>query len=140
MRTSGETNLSRLIREMQPHLHPGAYVFCCVPPDTTPIPPTVICTFREDEGLTLILPRDSADQHGLSYSFVSAWITLTIHSALDAIGLTAAVAQALSQAGISCNVVAGYYHDHLFVPLEAGAQAVEILVGMRHMASTGSAG
>ncbi|WP_129631745.1 ACT domain-containing protein [Candidatus Oscillochloris fontis] len=131
MPPTGETDLSRLIREMQPHLNPGAYVFCCVAPDSPSIPATVIGTFREDAGLTLILPRESAEQHGLPYTFVSAWITLTIHSALDAVGLTAAVAHALSQAGISCNVVAGYYHDHLFVPLEAGPRAVEILVGMR---------
>ena len=63
----------------------------------------------------------------MPYSFVGAWITLNVHSALEAVGLTAAVSRALTEAGISCNVVAAYYHDHLFVPAEQGERALKIL-------------
>lgn len=76
--------------------------------------------FREAEGQTVILPQAQADAAGLAYSLVCAWITLRVQSDLAAVGLTAAVSTALAEAGISCNVVAGYYHDHLFVPREAG--------------------
>jgi hypothetical protein len=64
---------------------------------------------------------------GLEYHFTAAWITLRVHSALDAVGLTAAVSLALTDAGISCNVVAGFHHDHLFVPHTRAADAVRVL-------------
>ena len=53
--------------------------------------------------------------------------SLMIHSSLDAVGLTAAVASRLADHGISANVVAGYYHDHIFVPVEAAEQALGAL-------------
>lgn len=77
--------------------------------------------------MTAILERSRADALGLKYSFVAAWITLTIHSALDAVGLTAAFASALGEAGISCNVIAAYYHDHIFVASGDAAQAMTVL-------------
>lgn len=122
---SGETNLDRLIASMQPDLHQGEYVFCSV----TSLPDGILplCLFQEPEGLTLILPKHQADELALSYSFISAWITLTIHSSLDAVGFTAAISQALTKANISCNVVAAYYHDHLFVPFQERERAVAIL-------------
>ncbi len=86
-----------------------------------------IGVFRESEGTTIILPRRVADAHGLVYDFVAAWITLTVNSALDAVGLTAAFASALTNAGISCNVVAALHHDHIFVPVADGTRAVEVL-------------
>ena len=86
-----------------------------------------IGSFREQEGLSVIIERDTARALGLEYSYVAAWITLTIHSSLEAVGLTAAFATALAEAGISCNVVAGYYHDHLFVALEDAEKAMQVL-------------
>ena len=79
----------------------------------------------------MVLPRLEADKAGLPYSFVAAWITLNVHSALEAVGLTAAVSQALALAGISCNVVAAYHHDHLFVPVSEARRALHILQGMK---------
>ena len=73
---------------------------------------------REAEGYTVVLNRQVADSLALDYNFVASWITLTVHSALDAVGLTAAFSNALAQNGISCNVVAGYYHDHIFVAVK----------------------
>lgn len=82
---------------------------------------------REPEGLTLVLARADADRLGLPYEYVAAMVTLRVHSALAAVGLTAAVATCLGAAGLSCNVVAGFHHDHLFVPHERGAECVELL-------------
>jgi uncharacterized protein len=124
---TGETDLSRLIRGMQPELHPGEVVFCCM--DATERVPAhqALGSFRENEGWTVILPKSVADKLGLPYPTVFAWITLTVHSSLEAVGLTAAVSHALTEAGIPCNVVAAFYHDHLFVPVKDAAQAMQVL-------------
>lgn len=124
---SGETNLARLLQSMTPQLNPGQYVFCCVPAeyDCSGLQP--IASLRESEGLNLVLPREVADAYNLSYDYVAAWITLEVHSSLAAVGLTASFSTALAQEGISCNVVAGFHHDHLFVPCERAEKALSTL-------------
>lgn len=123
----GETNLQKLIAGMEPILNPGDYVFTTVSdPERVPRKFTV-CEVKEKEGLTAILSKDKADALGLDYSYIAAWITLNIHSALEAVGLTAAFATALGEHGISCNVVAGYYHDHIFVDKKDSAEAMKVL-------------
>lgn len=124
---SGETNLARLLQSMTPHLNPGQYVFCCVAADHDCSALRPLASVQEAEGLTLVLPRESADAHVLSYDYVAAWITLQVHSSLAAVGLTASFSAALAQAGISCNVVAGFHHDHLFVPSERAERALSTL-------------
>ena len=57
-------------------------------------------------------------------------ITLNVHSALDAVGFLAAVATALSERGIGVNPVAGYYHDHLFIPADRAEEAMAVLEGL----------
>jgi hypothetical protein len=126
----GETDLEKLIRDMHPELNPGEYVFCTLDPGADPVSLQLLGWFREREGVTVILPREQADRAGLTYSFVAAWITLNVHSALEAVGLTAVVSQALSQHGISCNMVAAYFHDHLFVPQKDAQSAFNILKGI----------
>jgi len=117
---------------MQPCLNEGEYVFCTVA-DLNSIPTDqIISFFKETECFTIILARSVADQWQLDYSFVAAWITLTVHSALDAVGLTAAFSSALSSAGISCNVVAAYYHDHIFVDQRDAERAMEVLWALSH--------
>jgi len=74
------------------------------------------------------LPKHQADDSALPYSVICAWITLTVHSSLEAVGLTAAVSKALTDANISCNVVAAYYHDHIFVPVRDAKQAIAVLL------------
>lgn len=115
-----------LLRTLSPHLHDDCWVFTrvdgVVPPGADPV-----VVVREDEGLTLVLQQRSADELSLPYSFVAAWITLQVHSALDAVGLTAAVSRALADVGINCNVVAGFTHDHLFVPYDRAAEAMRTL-------------
>jgi hypothetical protein len=89
--------------------------------------PACVAFVREAEGYTVVLPRPEADRLGLAYPFVGAWITLTVHSDLAAVGLTAAFSTTLAGAGISCNVVAGYFHDHIFVDSPKAQQALEVL-------------
>jgi hypothetical protein len=124
---SGETNLAQLLRTMKPALQPGTYVFCTVASVAEVDLAEVVCLFKEQEGFTVILPQSTADRLHLPYSFVAAWITLTVHSALEAVGLTAAFAQALAHADVSCNVVAAYYHDHIFVAAHDAAKVMNVL-------------
>ncbi|AGE27105.1 ACT domain-containing protein [Pseudomonas poae] len=124
---AGETALTTLLRSMSPHLNDGEYVFCTVPDNHIPAGCELIGSFREQEGLTLIVERQQAERAGLAFDYVAAWITLNVHSALEAVGLTAAFASALGRAGISCNVIAGYYHDHLFVGCADAQRALQVL-------------
>jgi hypothetical protein len=116
---------------MHPVLNPGVYVFASVPADTALGSLEPLATFRESEGLTLIVEERQAAEANLPVLFRAAWITLTVHSDLQAVGLTAAVAAALADAGIGCNVVAAAFHDHLFVPVEAGERALATLQGLQ---------
>ena len=124
---SGHTNLDMLISTMQPELHAGEYVFCGVPDLSAIRTQDICCFFREEEEITLIVEKGVADRLGLSYGFRAAWITLRVHSSLEAVGLTAAFSTALTAAGISCNVVAGLHHDHLFVPVREADRAIIVL-------------
>jgi uncharacterized protein len=125
--TPGITDLGTLLKTMTPVLHAGEYTFCTVT-DMAAIPLNdMICFFREEEAIAVIVPRQLADTLELPYSFVAAWITLTVHSSLEAVGLTAAFSAALSAQNISCNVVAAYYHDHIFVAREDAEKAMQIL-------------
>ena len=125
----GVTDLTRLLREMKPALADGGYVYCTVPDiDLRPwLDLDPIGTFREEEGLTLILPASVAAANALDASAPLAMITLTVHSSLAAVGLTAAVATALAREGISANVVAAFYHDHVFIPAEDADRALTVL-------------
>lgn len=134
--TQPVSNLAALLQSMHPMLNPGVYVFTSVPAgaDLGALEP--IATFREPEGLTLIVEEGQARQADLPVLFRAAWITLTVHSDLQAVGLTAAVAAALAEAGIACNVVAAAFHDHLFVPVEAGERALAVLQAMAPAAAS----
>lgn len=126
----GESNLKKLIANMEPILNEGDYVFSSVA-DLDAIPRNItICEIKEKEGITVILTKSNAERLGLSFEFVAAWITLNIHSSLEAVGLTAAFATALGQNNISCNVVAGYYHDHIFVDTNDKEKAMSVLWNM----------
>lgn len=123
----GEKDLSILLRTLKPILNPGDYVFCVAKDLSPEYTHSAIMTFKEGEGTTLILKKEMADQLGLSYSFVAAWITLTVHSSLEAVGMTAAFSAALTKAGISCNVVAAFHHDHIFVDKKDATNAMRVL-------------
>ena len=126
----GESDLNIILKTLKPFLHNGEYVFCQVP-DQFPIDLNdIISYFKEGEGVTIILSKTTADRFKLPYSFVSAWITLRVHSSLESVGLTAAFSNALAAAGISCNVVAAYFHDHIFVDIKDAQKTMEVLEGI----------
>ncbi len=81
----------------------------------------------ENEGQTVVLAEDDARNAGLEPLFRAAWITLRVHSALEAVGLVAQVSSRLADAGISCNIIAGARHDHILVPYELAEDALNVL-------------
>lgn len=119
---AGVTDLDELLLTMRPEARDGEFVMVVSGAD---LPAEAVV--RELEGTTLVLRREVADAAGLPYDFVAAWITLTVHSDLAAVGLTAAFSTALADAGISCNVLAGFHHDHLLVPAGRRDDALEVL-------------
>ena len=127
---AGEENLEKLLAAMRPELQPGAFVFATIEGHDIPAGLEPIGTFRETEGMTLILPAHDAGHPAIVASKPMRQITLTVHSSLDAVGLTAAFATELTRHGISANVVAGYYHDHIFVADGDGERAVAALEGL----------
>lgn len=137
---SGETDLGVLLASVRPRLRPGVYVYCSVPGGQSFDGLDPVCVFREDEGVTLIVEKSDAEKFHLPIRFEAAWITLDVHSALDAVGFLAAVARALADVGVGCNAVAAYYHDHLFVPLADAERAVTALEALQRQACSSSDG
>ncbi|CAA6680108.1 MULTISPECIES: ACT domain-containing protein [unclassified Lentimonas] len=123
---SGESNLSKLLSNLSPALLAGEFVFLSFRGshygDHADLEP--IASVMECEGLTLVIPRQKAEEHGFEYESAFRAITLNVHSSLEAVGLTAAISSKLSEYGVSANVIAGYFHDHIFVPNTLAEQAV----------------
>ncbi|MES2936347.1 MAG: ACT domain-containing protein [Pseudomonadota bacterium] len=132
---AGVSDLTVLLRTLEPVLHEGVYVYSMVPAGADLGAIAAIATFREAEGTTVILPEPEALKARLPVLFRAAWITLKVHSDLQAVGLTAAFSRALSEAGISCNVVAAACHDHIFVPIERAGEAMQRLEALQKAAS-----
>ncbi|MCF2863344.1 ACT domain-containing protein [Pseudoalteromonas sp. Cnat2-41] len=125
---SAITDLHTLLANLEPQLQPQEYVFCCVPgllSDYTQLNP--LAAFSEKEGMTLVLEANAAQQAGFDSATTYRQITLNVHSALDAVGLSAAVADTLAAADISANIIAAFYHDHVFVPSNKAGQALSAL-------------
>ena len=126
---AGETDLSKLLSSIAPKLLDEEYIFCTMAngrygdhPELEPI-----ASFMETEGLTLVIPRQRAEAHGIAYEGVFKCITLSVHSSLEAVGLTAVVATKLAEHNISANVIAAYYHDHVFVQANRAEAALAAL-------------
>lgn len=129
--TPPESDLAELLRTLEPVLNEGVYVYSVAPAGADLGSLAVIGTFLEPEGRTLILSEEEALRACLPILFRAAWITLKVHSDLQAVGLTAAVSRALSEVGVSCNVVAAAFHDHLFVPVQLSGRALERLQALQ---------
>lgn len=128
----GEIELRRLLQDLRPALRSESYVFCTLKGaiygalnHTRPL-----AAITEAEGLTLIIPKEEADREGLSYEATFRCITLQVHSSLEAVGLTAAVAQTLAAHQISANMLAGYHHDHLLVPADDAEETMRLLLAL----------
>lgn len=126
---AGEEDLDKLLALLRPSLLPGDFVFCTAANlkygDLAELQP--VASYQEEEGLTLVLDKQVADDAGLAYDSVFNCITLTVHSSLEAVGLTAAVSGKLAANGISANIIAAYHHDHVFVPKDKAHSALQLL-------------
>ena len=110
---SGETEIDILLKNMRPEINDGDYVFCSVNNKDKVNFEEVFAFIREKEGLTIIVEKNKAISLGLDFRFISSWITLNVYSSLDAIGFNSIISNSLSENKISCNLIAGFYHDHL---------------------------
>ncbi|BAX92453.1 ACT domain-containing protein [Mycobacterium shigaense] len=122
-----ERDLGRLLAGLAPVVRPVPYVVV-----ETDLDVPAAAVIVEDEATTRIVEQTVADAKGLPYGFVAAWITCTIESDLEAVGMTAAISRALADLDISCNVLAGSRHDHLLVPWHRRDDAVAALSGLAH--------
>ena len=122
------TDLEAMLQTLTVSVQPDRYTFIDVPSGAAPrVGNGVAAVISEAGSDTVVATIERAEHEGWPIDFVAAWLTLDIHSALHAVGLTAAFSAALADAGIPCNVLAGFRHDHLLVPAEQRTDAVATL-------------
>jgi hypothetical protein len=126
---AGETDLARMLATLDVVRRPGRFTF--VTGDWPGLAEVAVGMVVEDEGPTYVVSVEQAEEVGAPVDFDAAWLTLTVHSSLEAVGLTAAFSAALGAAGIPCNVLAGFHHDHLLVPVERADDAIGALLRLR---------
>lgn len=129
MRT--ERDLNHLLASLDPQLQPGEWAFCQLAAGEDPNPLNPALVFREREGITVLIPHSEAARAGRDCNYPCRWITLGANSDLDAVGLLAAVTGRIAAAGISCNVVSAYHHDHLLVPVAAAEKVMVLLTELQ---------
>lgn len=129
--TNGEMNLEVMLQSLEVEVNPDDYCFATVSgeySDFSEHSSDILMSFRESEGFTLILKKSAADSTGISYTGTYRFLTIKVHSSLEAVGLTAFISKALADALIPANVVAAFYHDHIFVPSDMATRAKDILL------------
>ncbi|MEO1056534.1 MAG: ACT domain-containing protein [Actinomycetota bacterium] len=127
----GETDLSAMLATLRVERRPDTYTFVAVDVPTPGLLAAAAAMVDEGELTTLVVPVDAAARAGLPVVVELAWLTLAVQSSLEAVGLTAAVSARLAARDIACNVLAGYHHDHLLVPVERAADAIDALAPRR---------
>ena len=124
--TTPEHDLAVQLAQLSPRLNAGEFVFITLK-QRLPLNVRPLAYFHEWEGESVVLRAEQAEIIGIKYGTTYSWITLEVHSALESVGLTAAVTGALAKAGIPCNVIAAFHHDHLFVPFADRENALAVL-------------
>ncbi|WP_080440037.1 ACT domain-containing protein [Burkholderia ubonensis] len=123
----GEQDLLKLCATLKPVMASAVYVYCSFPDFVLAEGVSALCTIRESEGLTAIIERADAQRLGLPYIYDARLITLSVHSSLNAVGFIEVISGKLADSGIPCNVIAGYYHDHILVPVDRADEAMDRL-------------
>lgn len=121
---SGETDLGRILEAIEVTRREGVFVFATIPPGHQLPDLPLAAMVAEEQGTTIVLNRDIAVGAGVEFDFEAAWLTVSTHTSLEAVGVTASVSTALAVKGIPCNVLAGFHHDHLLVPFQMAAEAM----------------
>jgi hypothetical protein len=127
MAVPGETDLDKMLASLQVERRPGVFTFVEVAVPTSELLAAAHGMVIEAESTTLILPVEAAELGGIPVDIELAWLSLTVQSSLEAVGLTAAFAATLGAHGIPCNVLAGYHHDHILVPVDKAQRAIDAL-------------
>jgi hypothetical protein len=127
MSAPGEMDLQVMLESLDVERRPGTFTFVAVEVPTPGLLAAAHGMVKEGKLTTLVLPVESARRAGLPVVVEMAWLSLTVQSSLEAVGLTAAFSRLLAAQDISCNVLAGYHHDHLLVPEERAADAIKAL-------------
>ncbi|HDR9188790.1 ACT domain-containing protein [Burkholderia multivorans] len=134
---TGERDLTKLCEAIRPVMQAAIYVYCCFH-DFVLLSgleqDEVFFTFRESEGLTVVLQNQTAERLALPFLSESRLVTLDVHPSLEAVGFIATIATVLADAKIPCNAVAAYYHDHLLIPVSRTDEAITLLERMRDAA------
>lgn len=126
---TGETDLGRMLAALRVHRRAGEVTVVSLPAPVA-LGGGVAAVLEEDEGTTAVVSVGEAERRGWPVGFTAAWLTVSVHSSLEAVGLTAALSAALAERGIPCNVLAGFHHDHLLVPVDRADEAVGVLEGL----------
>lgn len=127
---AGMTDLEEMLRTLTVSVRPDRYTFLSVE-EIPALGDGIAAVLTEAEGTTVVATVERAEAEGWPVDFQAAWLTLDVHSSLEAIGLTAAFSAALGEVGIACNVLAGFHHDHLLVPADRADEAVAVLEALR---------
>lgn len=123
----GETDLDLMLATLAVQRRPGVFTYIAVEVPTTGLIAAAHAVIKEGRLTTIVLPIEAAERAGQKNTGQFAWLTLTVQSSLDAVGLTAAISARLAAVDISCNVLAGYHHDHLLVPVDRADEAIAAL-------------
>ncbi len=123
----GETDLELMLATLAVQRRPGVFAYIAVEVPTPGLMAAAHAVVKEGRLTSIVLPIEAAERAGQATTVQFAWLTLTVQSSLDAVGLTAAVSTQLAAIDIPCNVLAGYHHDHLLVPVDRADDAIAAL-------------
>lgn len=127
MTAPGETDLDAMLASLAVARRPGVFTYIAVEVPTPGLLASAHAIVKEGPLTTIVLPVDAAERAGQLVTVRFAWLSLTVQSSLEAVGLTAAISERLSRLDIPCNILAGYHHDHVLVPVERADDAIEAL-------------
>ncbi len=129
---SGLTDLKDTLDSLKVSCDEIEYSFASVPDDSLISRDKVLATFQENGRLAVIAPKEFLDSKEIENEGPYAKLTIDVHTSLELVGLTAVMATKLAKNGISANVVAAFYHDHVFVQYDLRKKAIELLESLKY--------